>query len=215
MTSGLVQDFNERSIEVGKYFLFLRGLENGDRQLTIQTLDGNLKSLREYSDWLKTLKASGFILLYNLLEATMRNAIQAIFDELQAKGVSYDQIRPELKKIVLKYLNKRSPDEIFSKITDISLDIITVCFDREDLFSGNIDGQKIRKTAQDYGFSYQTNPRQTNNGIDLFTVKTNRNDLAHGLKSFAEVGREHSANELTNFALLFCSYGYSQAGSTS
>ncbi len=28
------------------------------------------------------------------------------------------------------------------------------------------------------------------------TIKSNRNDLAHGVKSFAEVGREKSADEL-------------------
>jgi hypothetical protein len=126
----------------------------------------------------------------------MRNAIEAIFDELRSKGVSYDQIRPELKKIVLKNLKKRNPDKIFSSIVAISVDIITAGFDKEDLFSGNLDGVKIRTTATEYGFSHSTDYTKTGHGSDLLTVKTNRNDLAHGFKSFTEVGRDKTAEEL-------------------
>jgi hypothetical protein len=143
------------------------------------------------------LKASGFLLLYNLVEATMRNAIEAIFDELQNQGVSYDQIRPELKKIVLKNLKKRDPNEIFSSITTtISIDIIKAGFKKEDIFSGNLDSRKIRKTATEYGFSYLTNHSKTTNGSDLLTIKKNRNDLAHGSKSFAEIGKDQTVDDL-------------------
>jgi hypothetical protein len=193
MTSGLFQDFNERSKEVSKYFIFLKNLEQEAIQLSMKK---NSKVKTIDSELLKTLKASGFLLLYNLVEATMRNAIEAIFDELRDKRVSYDNIKPKLKKIILKNFKKRNPDDIVRSITDISLDIITVCFDRQDLFSGNVDGREIKKTAEQYGFSHRTNGSKTGDGNDLLTVKTNRNDLAHGFKSFSEVGRDKSADEL-------------------
>ncbi|MEY3825367.1 MAG: hypothetical protein RLZZ148_179 [Cyanobacteriota bacterium] len=206
MTSGLFQDFNERSKEVSKYFIFLKNLEQETIQLSmkknskVKVIDSDMKEKSKVktidSELLKTLKASGFLLLYNLVEATMRNAIQAIFDELRDKRVSYDNIKPKLKKIILKNFKKRNPDDIVRSITDISLDIITVCFDRQDLFSGNVDGREIKKTAEQYGFSHRTNGSKTGDGNDLLTVKTNRNDLAHGLKSFSEVGRDKSADEL-------------------
>ena len=53
-------------------------------------MDGNQRIKKIDDELLKTLKASGFLLLYNLVEATMRNGIEAIFDELQSQGVSYD-----------------------------------------------------------------------------------------------------------------------------
>ena len=59
-----------------------------------------------------TLKASAYLLLDNLIEFTMKNAIEAIFDELQNQGVSFDDIRPELKKIILVNLKRRNPDKI-------------------------------------------------------------------------------------------------------
>jgi MAE_28990/MAE_18760-like HEPN len=196
MTSLLFQDFNERSREVSKYFIFLKSLEQGSTKLNMQGKGGKLIIREIDSELAKTLKASAFLLLYNLVEATMRNAIEAIFDELQSKGISYEQIRPELKKVILENLKKRKTDKIFLAIQNISIDIITVGFDKQDLFSGNIDGRLIRNTAIEYGFSHLTDYAKTDHGIDLLTVKSNRNDLAHGIKSFAEVGRDKTADEL-------------------
>lgn len=196
MTSALFQDFNLRSKEVSKYFIFLKTLEQGTTKLLMKGMKGKPQIREIDSDLEKTLKASGFLLLYNLVESTMRNAIEAIFDELKSQNVSFDEVRPELKKIVLKNFKKLNSDKILLNITVISLDIISACFNKEDLFSGNIDGKLIKAIANEYGFSYTTDPIKTGNGSDLLTIKSNRNDLAHGIKSFAEIGRDKSADEL-------------------
>jgi MAE_28990/MAE_18760-like HEPN len=195
MTSVLIQDFTERSKEVSKYFVFLKNLEQETIKLTMIGKNNKQKSKAIDSELLKTLKASGFLLLYNLVEATMRNVIEAIFDELRSKTISYNQIRPELKKVVLKNLGKQN-DKIYLAIAEISVDIITVGFDKEKLFSGNIDGKKIRSTADEYGFSHVTDYAKTGGGKDLLTIKNNRNQLAHGLRSFTEVGRDKTTDEL-------------------
>ena len=197
MTSVLIQDFNERSKEVSKYFIFLRNLEQGATKLSMKSMGDNPNKIKVVDpELLKTLKASAFLLLYNLVESTMRNVIEAIFDKLRSDRISYDQIRPELKKIVLKNLKNRDTDTMLLNITAISMDIINAGFNKEDLFSGNIDGKKIRETAIKYGFSHSTDHAKTSGGTDLLAVKTNRNDLAHGVKSFAEVGRVRTAGEL-------------------
>ncbi len=196
MTRVFFQDFNERSKEVSKYFIFLKSLEQATTKISMEDLNGNPKIKEVDSDLLKTLKASAFLLLYNLVEATMRNAITTIFDELRTQGISYDDIKPELKKIVLRNFKKRSFDHLFSTINTIAFDIITAGFDENDLFSGNLDGRKIRETASEYGFSHQTDYAKTGDGNDLLTVKTNRNNLAHGFKTFTEVGRDKTADEL-------------------
>ncbi|MBW4600108.1 MAG: hypothetical protein KME29_10995 [Calothrix sp. FI2-JRJ7] len=196
MTSQLFEDFNERSREVSKYFMLIKTLEQETVKLSMEGMCGKVKVKKLDSELEKTLKASCFLLLYNLIESTMRNAIEAIFDEIATQGVSFDKVRPEIKKIILKNLKKCNPDKVLLSITIFSVDIISACFVKEDLFSGNIDGKLIRNIASEYGFSYQTNPRKTGDGKDLLTIKSNRNDLAHGIKSFAEVGREKSADEL-------------------
>ncbi|NEO03120.1 MAG: hypothetical protein F6K50_49735 [Moorea sp. SIO3I7] len=196
MTSPLFEDFNERSKEVSKYFIVLKNMEQGTIKLSMEGKSGVNKIKQIDPELLKTMKASGFLLLYNLVESTMRNAIEAIFDELQSQGISFDEIKPQLKKIVLKNLKNRNPDQVILNLTAISIDIINAGFDKEDLFSGNIDGRKIQQTANEYGFSCTTDYAKTGHGNDLLTVKKNRNDLAHGIKSFAEVGREQSADDL-------------------
>ena len=69
-------------------------------------------------------------------------------------------------------------------------------FDKQDLFSGNVDGRLIKNIAKDYGFSPNTDYGKTGDGKDLLIIKENRNDLAHGFKSFAEVGKAKSPDEL-------------------
>jgi MAE_28990/MAE_18760-like HEPN len=200
MTSRLFKDFNDRAREVSKYFIFLKNLEQETIKLSMEGMDGKTKVKKLSSELEKTLKASAFLLLYNLVESTMRNAIETIFEELKYQKLSFDTIRPELKKIVIKnfqrYLQKQKHDRVILHITEISLDIINICFDKENLFSGNLDSRRIKDTAKNYGFSYETDPVKTGNGSDLLTIKNNRNDLAHGIKSFAEVGRDQTADDL-------------------
>ncbi|NEO53061.1 MAG: hypothetical protein F6K54_08170 [Okeania sp. SIO3B5] len=201
--SFVFEDFNERSKEVSEYLTFINDLQKEKMKLITESQE-NSRPKKIDKGLEDTLKASAYLLLYNLIESTMRNAIEAIFDELKNQGVSFDQIRPELKKIVLDNLKQRNSDKITEKIKNISLDIITIVFDKsvfeegellfgnEKLFSGNFDARKIKTVAKEYGFSSQTKT----DSRDLLIVKTKRKDLAHGIKSFAEVGREKSVDEL-------------------
>ncbi len=206
MKSTLFQDFDGRAQEVSRYFLFLKNLEQGSIKLSM----GNAKNTKIKSinnDLEKTLKATGFLLLYNLVESTMRNAITTIFDEFQNKNISFDDATDKIKKIIIKnFKDNNSTDTLLQSINNISCDIISSSFDKEKLFSGNIDAKKIRQTSQMYGFSYKTNAKKTKDGGDLLTVKTNRNDLAHGFKSFEEVGRDATADELLEIQKRVISY---------
>jgi len=52
-----------------------------------------------------------------------------------------------VRLIVLQNLKNRSADQIYLAINKLSKDIITATFEREKLFSGNVDAQKIKKIA--------------------------------------------------------------------
>lgn len=189
-------DFNIRVQEINKYFLFLDALVN-ERMKLVTLEDGIERKIRGIdSDLAKTLKANGFLLLYNLVESSMTNAIEAIFDELKERKIPFDSVRTEIKKVVLQNFKNRSPDDIHTKMTDISIDIITAGFRRRELFSGNIDRKEINKTARKYGFSCDTNYLETKHGDNLYGVMKNRNDLAHGNKSFSEIGKSTSIEDL-------------------
>ncbi|MFM5890200.1 MAE_28990/MAE_18760 family HEPN-like nuclease [Anabaena sp. AL93] len=185
----VILDFNTRVEEVNKYFNFLKELTAENTKLTVLEENGDQTIKPIDPELVITLKANGFLLLYNLVESTMRNAIEAIFEELKSRRVSFDSVRIEVKKIVLYNFKNRSPDDVHSRITDISTDIIKAGFNRRKLFSGNVNRDKIAKTAREYGFSCHTDYTKTKHGENLDAVMEKRNDLAHGNKSFASVGR--------------------------
>ncbi|MEG3931890.1 MULTISPECIES: MAE_28990/MAE_18760 family HEPN-like nuclease [unclassified Microcoleus] len=189
-------DFHTRAKDVDDYFIFLESLEKQTTKLAVFDPAGTYKIQSLDPELAKTLRANGFLLLYNLVESTMRNAIEAIFEEFKNKAISFDDLKPKIKIVVLQNLKNRSPKKIHLTINQISTDIITATFEREELFSGNVDARLIKEIAEKYGFSYQTDFTKTKNGKNLVVVKSNRNDLAHGIKSFEEVGQDQAIEEL-------------------
>ena len=184
-------DFTMRAEEVSRYFRFLR--EFYERRFVFREVptDNVEFSSADQAALFKTLKANGFLLLYNLVESTLKNAIEAIFDELKTQGVSFDDCREEVRKIVLSNLRRHNVDKILPTLSAISVDVVVATFRKDELFSGNVDARRIRKVADSYGF-----PHPNAKSDELLTVKDNRNDLAHGNKSFAEVGRDYDVERL-------------------
>ena len=112
-------DFQERVEEINIYFAFLEKLGQETTQLSVLKDDGQRENIPLDYQLIKTLKANSFLLLYNLVESSMRNAVTAIFDELKNKKVSYNLVSTEIKKIVIENFKKRSPENIHSNIRDI------------------------------------------------------------------------------------------------
>lgn len=193
-----LDDFDERAKDVSDYLCFLRDLEQGEILLS---KDGAISKIDPELD--KSLKTTGFLLLYNLVESTMRNAIQSIFDEISKKGVSFDQLKIEIKRIILQNVKKNVQEcgvnDFVEQTENILKDIIQSGFNRDDLFSGNVDAKEIKNMAKKYGFSTKTDIA-TRDGIDLLSIKKNRNDLAHGVMSFKEVGQNTSAENLVEIS---------------
>ncbi|MEG4274411.1 MULTISPECIES: MAE_28990/MAE_18760 family HEPN-like nuclease [unclassified Microcoleus] len=192
-------DFHTRVLEVNQYFEFLETLIQETTKSPVSAENGEQKNTAIDSELAKILKANAFLLLYNLVESTMRNAIEAIFAEISSKKISFNSLRTEPKKIVIYNFKNRSPDKVHSKIKNISLDIITSGFNSRELFSGNVARKVITETARNYGFSFDTDYSKTKHGEHLEDIMEHRNDLAHGNKSFAEVGQKVSIEDLLKF----------------
>jgi len=140
------------------------------------------------------LKATGFLVLYNLAEASMRDGVTAIHDAMKSTGVSFDQLRPDLRRVIAKNAVDGGVGQL-AHFTDLATDIVCKTFDATRVFSGNVDAKAIREVARKYGFDHRV-PDQGGAGDSLLMVKTARNDLGHGIKSFVEVGREHSVADM-------------------
>lgn len=186
------QDFQERVNEIEGYFDFVMNIADGN---TLLIKKGEARepvyTSQKQGDLVRTFKATAFLLLYNLMESTVSNAVEAIFDELSSLSISYDDCRKEIRRVVLTNLKQHDVADILPELGRFSIDVVSKTFRKNKIFSGNVDAQKIRKVADEYGFSHPSA-----DGTSLVTIKSSRNDLAHGSKSFAEVGRDYTISEL-------------------
>lgn len=185
------QDFQERVDEIENYFSFIEHVDEGIIRLIKRDDSTDAYSSNKQGDIVRTFKASAFLLLYNLMESTVSNAIEAIFDEFENNSVSFDACRQEIRQVVLTNLKHHNPGDIITDLNTIATDIITKTFRKNRIFSGNVDAQRIREVANEYGFQ-----APSADGRPLLTVKSSRNNLAHGSKSFAEVGRDYSVADI-------------------
>lgn len=168
----------------------------------------------------KILKANVYLLLYNLVESTVRNTLQAIYDHLEAKGVSFHDVRDELQLEVLKnlkrYIQNRDVVNFNQQINDISKDIVYMTFNPSDRFNGNVDAKLVREKVEKMGFSVVAEAF-ARDGVDLLSIKSQRNSLAHGELSFCDCGKDLVASDLDDMfertkaylaALIQCSESY-------
>ncbi len=80
-------------------------------------------------------------MLYNLMESSVTNAIEAIFDELAAGPVSFDVCREEIRLIVLSNLQQHQPQKLLPELNMLATDIVIKTFRKSEIFSGNIERQ--------------------------------------------------------------------------
>lgn len=186
-----MNEFEKRKQEIEIYIKFINNtVENPDFMKIALGGDSETKLLR------KVLFANTYLLLYNLVESSIRNSIQEIYDHLEQEEVSFDDLQDNFKKLILTNMKAHNPTRFLKKISLLATDIVYESFDQEKIAAGNIDAQKIREIANNYGFSHETEYSECKNGSKLLEVKNKRNDLAHGIISFSECGKDSSLSDV-------------------
>lgn len=190
-------NFDIRKKEVERYFSFLSIIDR-DETLLKYKKDNNLFVEEKISkDIQRILIANSFLILYNLIESTVRNSILAIYEKIKEDEVNYTVLSSNLKKIWLqkktKNLSKNNLEEIITSV--IENEIIALTNDDINI-SGNIDAEKIRGLAKEIGFEKSKNEK---NGQNLVTIKNKRNGLAHGNHTFYDVGKDYTVNDINRY----------------
>lgn len=192
-------EFDKRKGEIDLYFDFLEKL-NHDFCIIEYSQDGvNPNNSKVDPELFKILKANAFILLYNLVESTIRQSIDAIFNKLYSDKLCYNNLSEELRTLWVKHVSTVKPDDPQHKKDKV---VITVekAINNEVLkldskcisISGNIDAQEIRNIANKFGLKNFN----AGNGEELEKIKTKRNDLAHGRITFGDAGKDKTFNDL-------------------
>ena len=190
--SELIQDFQIKSKEVKQYCLWLKNIESRMVQLSIGDHLANRNKIKPLDLELeKTLKATVFLLLYNLVESTIRSAIQYIYDDLKNQQISFDQLNQSFQNHIIKILKDTSlKDRDWQQ--NIAITLINISSEKDVSFAGNLDARKIKDTLNNYGIQLT----QRVDGQDLRIVKEARKDLAHGHSSFSERARNYTSGDL-------------------
>jgi hypothetical protein len=188
-------EYNKRLSEVEVYFDTLTLLDKGDCRITCTDILGNQMNKDIDTDLSTILKANGFLLLYNLVEATVRNSIKAIFNSAHSKNLTFKHFTDNIRKLWIKQEIKTiTKDDDILALSKRILENELLIFQAECVnISGNIDAQKIRDIAKQFGF------QESKNGRDLVTIKNKRNKLAHGEFTFSEIGKDCTISDLIKY----------------
>jgi len=187
MMRSFLIEFHERRIDVRRY---LASVVLAERKLAA----GRLGSVHEAE--LRMFRASAILVLYNAIEASARAGIQAIYDEISVTRTSFDDLHADLRRRVIKDFKVNFGSDQAGKISLVALEMVTASFNARRVFNGNVDAREIREQAKDFGFDTSSEYELTRHGNDLLAIKQRRNDLAHGVSSFSEVGRDYTAVDL-------------------
>lgn len=158
-----------------------------------------------------TLKANAYLLIYNTVEAVMSQLLAEIHDEVKISNVRLDDLNPNLYLEVIRSLRKGKEDITDNFAHPSGRPFVDywlrdyekrVQNNRNPHFSGNIDGKRIKDIGRKYGFASgeeQVDKKLTHPALQ--NAKKHRNTLAHGEKSFNELGRWMSFTEVQNDAI--------------
>ncbi len=189
-----IAEYNKRLNEVEIYFDSLSLLDKGTCEITCTDIVGNVTTKNIDTQLSTILKANGFLLLYNLIEATIRKSIDAVLNSIHSSSVSFAALSDKLRKIWLRQELKKMSSEKLIDIAESILNNSIICFEKECInISGNIDAQEIRNILKQLGGT------EISNGRNLKTIKDKRNNLAHGEFTFSEIGGNYTVSELIQY----------------
>lgn len=197
------QSFEERVEEVDKYLRVLEKLESPSVVLFDKLTRREKRVFEEGS--LKVMKATVFLLIYNVVESSIRSAFGELYGVIVREGKTASDLKGEFRKIWIKQRYNAIDEDsastrTFRELTETLIEEITsggvVALDEKWLpVSGNLDSDTIRQVCNRHGITPQVH-KQAFGGAELRTVKKHRNALAHGNTSFADCGQQYTVSDL-------------------
>lgn len=184
--------YNERKKELDLYYAALVEIENN--KIEKENNVNHNKFIHIYNaDFSKILKSNFILLIYNLIEAVIVNAFQDIYNNIKKEKCNYNLIIPEIKnlwskkQLKLKENKNKNKHEIIDTIINDIIELSKEHIEKK----GNFDDNVIRSICKEHGIKYSKC-----DGSKLGFVKNNRINLAHGIMSFSECGRDLTTNDL-------------------
>jgi hypothetical protein len=199
-----ISDLNSRIEEINEYFSFVEFIDEVETYKKEKLWNGESRHYTPRRDLQKILRSNCFLLLYNLIESSIRNAILSVYDCVHDDSLKYEDLSDRIKEIWLTHQSQKSKASeknlkiwLKSLIKDISEES-HISLEKETInISGNLDYDSIQKIIDTYGFYGKITLDKKEIGYALNIVKRERNLLAHGNKTFCQSGEIITMKELT------------------
>ncbi|KEQ28281.1 hypothetical protein N180_01210 [Pedobacter antarcticus 4BY] len=208
------EEFDRRITEINLYFEILKVIELDKPKLTAfdAVSDTNIDIIFD-SQKINIFRASTFLLLYNLVESTVFNSVITIFDSINSDRhnpkLKYFDVIDDVKKYwldnVYKHDEKMKKDAVinnFIKLSNLIFNESLVLASYYIKYGGSLDAFKIQETAKSLGVNIdklKDGYRKDIHGEAFKEVQQKRNWLAHGEKTFAEIGQDYPFGRLDEF----------------
>ncbi|EXB48654.1 hypothetical protein J522_0229 [Acinetobacter baumannii 146457] len=189
-------EFDEKCLEIERFLELVDDLDRGaDNHLLFKNQESNWDKKVISREVQKTLRASCYLLIYNLLESTTCDALDAIHQTLSSEQTDLQALSNNLKKIIFSNLKDGLTDkgvqQIIQNQVDLRVIVLSHGYDKRNFLSGNFDIDAVKKIERRYGFDLHIVNGQ-NGFYDptiIKTIKNKRNALAHGSESFEQCGQ--------------------------
>lgn len=206
----LSERFEERLGEITAYLDLIEGIESLVRS-GVPRLGESGPAIT--AQQLRILNSGVYLQLYNLVEATVTNCLDAVSKAAMRQAAwAPGDLTTELRREWVRYLARThvsmGPDKRLEDAIALCDHLIAALpvpeFDIEKGGGGNWDDNAIKKIASRIGFDLRVS-RRADQGVKrkvrndlgaMALIVSLRNGLAHGRLSFAECGQDDSVTEL-------------------
>ncbi len=200
-------DFRSRVQEIEQYFEFVAKIDEVESYRQEVILFPDQTQYVVESSLQKVLKANCYLLLYNLIESSIRNGIVAIDDAIHAENLGYTEVDSRIQTIWLTQrcqgltdpsISEKNIVKTVAEILEEVSQTSPLSLEKSQLpISGNLDLEAIKKLTDQYGFYGSL--RNSHLELVLGIIKKMRNDIAHGNVSFSEAARNTTMRELIDY----------------
>lgn len=203
------EEFDNRVAEIISFYEIVEIIELENPVISARKVEYNEINevkLKISSAKIDTLRSTTYLLLYNIIESTVYNSVISIFDKIKDNRLKYFDI---IECVQIYWLNnlykhddKKKKETIIKNIMSIAIKIFNdtiVLASNEINYGGSLDAAAIFSTARSMQINVANVHRiydEKTHGFTLQDIKQKRNWLAHGEKSFIEVGSTISFSQL-------------------
>jgi hypothetical protein len=204
----VIDDFEQRVKEVRGYLRMLKAIEWPNAAIHATTKPSH-RTVPIEDEWRKVAKATGYLLIYNIVESAIRSAFAHLYEVIASEGRTLHEVDVVILDLWIDTEHKKisresaTPESYRKKASEMVAAVLANQIVRLDAahlpVAGNLDARKIRELCELHGVPHNAH-KAARGGADLKTVKDQRNALAHGHRSFAECGRDITIDDLVRIA---------------